>query len=250
MGRKHNQNALLIVEDDRAVGELLVQTFTEAGFEARLLGAGLEALRWAQANHPSAVLLDIGLPDMTGFDVCRELKADSQTARIPVIFVSGRESEIDRVVAFEIGASDYVQKPFSPRELVLRVRAILRRTTPSATESRLEVGPVVIDVSGYRVFVDGTRVELSPQEFRVLVALAGGNGRVLNRGELISTVWGEESEVQERTVDAHVKSLRAKLGEAGEVIETVRGIGYRVSRQPALVSQMSEALHQADTEPG
>jgi two-component system phosphate regulon response regulator PhoB len=247
MSTRPEHNNVIIIEDDVGIGEILQLTMEEAGFKARLATTGLEGLRLVQANRPSVVLLDIGLPDMTGFDVCRELKSESQTASIPIVFVSGRESEIDRVVAFEIGASDYVQKPFSPRELVLRLRAILRRVAPTITENHLELGPLSIDVAGFRAFVDGERIDLSPQEFRVLVALASGAGRVLARGELISTVWGEESEVQERTVDAHVKSLRAKLGVAAEVIETVRGIGYRVSRQPSLVSQLSEGLHQADT---
>lgn len=245
----HRGGRLLVVDDDPSVGELMLATFEDEGFIARLVTTGLAALQEAQAERPSLILLDIGLPDLSGFDVCRELKSSGQTASTPVVFVSGRESEIDRVVAFEIGAADYVLKPFSPRELVLRVRAILRRTAPVATEDFIEIGPLVVDVSGYRVFVDGEQVALSRQEFRLLAALAAGKGRVFSRAELIILVWGAETEVQERTVDAHVKALRAKLRAASEVIETVRGIGYRVSRS-SVVSQMSGTLHQPDTEPG
>ncbi|HWN82252.1 MAG TPA: winged helix-turn-helix domain-containing protein, partial [Candidatus Udaeobacter sp.] len=178
------------------------------------------------------IILDLMLPDMDGTEVLRVLKADDRTRQIPVIFLSARTEEVDRVVGFELGAEDYVGKPFSPRELMLRVRALLRRRGDGEETGALRAGGLAVDLTSHRVEVDGEAVELTATEFRLLAHLMRKPGRVLERDRLLDAVWGQEVYVTPRTVDTHVQRLRQKLGSAGRLIETVRGVGYRFSDEP------------------
>jgi two-component system phosphate regulon response regulator PhoB len=200
---------------------------------------GREALQLARMTpHPDLVLLDLMLPDLTGGDVCRQLKADAETRDIPVIMVTAKGEEIDRVVGFEVGADDYVVKPFSVRELLLRVRAVLRRTQtshPLSETDELVFGRLRIDRAGHRCWVDGNEITPTALEFKLLITLLERRGRVQTRDVLLADVWGIEADVTTRTVDTHVKRLRQKLGPAGQYIETLRGVGYRFVSQPAEV---------------
>jgi two-component system phosphate regulon response regulator PhoB len=182
------------------------------------------------------IILDLNLPDVSGSDVCRLLKSDPQTSAIPVLMLTARGAEADRIAGFELGADDYVAKPFSVREVVLRVDAVARRRGPvevtAAAPARvLRVGPIALDIDAHICRVDGKELPLTLQEFRLLAYLVQGKGRVRTRDELLADVWNTSPELETRTVDTHVKRLRDKLGDAGDMIETVRGLGYRI-RQP------------------
>jgi len=219
---------VLIVEDEPDLQAVLDYNLRREGLRTALAGRGTEALKLARREPPDLVLLDLMLPDISGTDVCRELKRDPATARAAVIMVTARGEEIDRIVGFELGADDYVVKPFSLRELVLRVRAVLRRGDPAPeTAERLHVGPITIDRAGHRVLVAGREVPVTALEFRILLLLIERRGRVQTRDRLLADAWSEDDDVSERAIDTHIKRLREKLGDAGEWIETVRGVGYR-----------------------
>lgn len=204
--------------------------FRKEGFQVRLARDGREALDLAtRAPHPDLVLLDLMLPLIPGTEVCRRLQADPRTASIPIVMVTARGEELDRVVGFEMGADDYVIKPFSTRELVLRVRAHLRRARPEpAASAPLCLGSLTIDPTAWRVQAEGVEIELTALEFRLLLAFATAPGRVRTREALIEAVWGARTALEERTVDTLVKRLRHKLGALGEHILTIRGVGYRL----------------------
>lgn len=220
---------ILIVEDEIDLVRTLEYNFKQAGFEVATATRGRDALRLAAQKTPDLVLLDLMLPDLQGSDVCRQLKADPKTRAVPVIMVTARSEEVDRVVGFELGADDYVVKPFSVRELILRARAVLRRgEQPSAPET-VRIGGVSIDAASHRVHVDAKEVVLTALEFRLLWTLATRRDRVQSRETLLNDVWGLHLNVETRTVDTHVKRLREKLGTAGALIETVRGVGYRMA---------------------
>jgi two-component system phosphate regulon response regulator PhoB len=176
------------------------------------------------------VLLDLMLPDVSGTEVCRQIKSDPRTKHVPVVMLTAKGEEVDRVVGFEIGADDYVTKPFSVRELVLRLRAVLRRASAGRPSERppASVGPIRVDVETHRAYVDGSEIQLTPLEFRLLTTLMSRLGRVQSREQLLEDVWEMSSEVETRTVDTHVKRLREKLGSGRDLLETVRGIGYRL----------------------
>jgi two-component system, OmpR family, phosphate regulon response regulator PhoB len=218
---------LLIVEDEPDLIRSLEFAFRGAGFEVQSTTRGRDALALIEARAPDLVLLDIMLPDIEGTEVCRQLKGDAKTSAIPVIMVTARADEIDRVVGFELGADDYVVKPFSVRELILRAKAVLRRKGPADAPATLAVGPLTIDTDAHRVWVEGKEVTLTAREFRLLFTIASRQGRVQTRDTLLSEVWGLSLHVETRTVDTHVKRLREKLGSAGALIQTVRGVGYR-----------------------
>ena len=207
------------------------------GYEVRLSSSGIEGLRQARESRPDMVLLDIMVPELNGWEVCRRLKQDTELRGIPVIMVTGRVEEGDKVLGFEVGADDYVTKPFSPRELLARVRAVMRRSRPAAaggTKTHLKAGQLEIDRPRFEVTMGGQRVELTPKEFEMLAALVGSPGRVFGREELLDLVWGQGGFVEPRTVDVHVARLRAKFtaqGLAAPGIETIRGVGYRF-REP------------------
>ena len=224
---------VLVVEDEPDVAELIRFNLHKEGYEVTVLGNGGDAIRHAREGQPDVVLLDIMVPQLNGWEVCRRLKQDPDTRRIPVIMVTGRVDEGDKVLGFELGADDYVTKPFSPRELVARVRAVTRRgrlTAGADKKRQVKAGDLEIDRERFEVRMKGRPVELTPKEFELLATLAGAPGRVFGREELLDLVWGHDGFVEPRTVDVHVARLRgkfiaAKLSEPG--VETVRGVGYR-----------------------
>ena len=220
--------SILIVEDEPDLQAVLEHNLRREGMRTATASRGSEALELARRQPPDLVLLDLMLPDLSGTDVCRELKRDPTTAHASVIVLTARGEEVDRVVAFELGADDYVVKPFSLRELLLRIRAVLRRRGRDETNAdRLAAGPIVIDRPGHRVLVDGRPVGITALEFRILLLLIERRGRVQTRERLLADAWREDEDVSERAIDTHIKRLREKLGDAAAWIETVRGVGYR-----------------------
>ncbi len=222
---------ILVVEDEADLAELVAFNLRQAGHAVTTAGNGSTALAEVRRQRPDLVILDIMLPDITGLEVCRRLRAEAGTARLPVIMLTAKGEEVDRVVGFEVGADDYVVKPFSPRELLLRAEAILRRANadPEETERQaIVIGDLTIDIPAHRVMVGGDDVNLTALEFRLLRDLATRIGRVQSRDALLERVWGYTPGIETRTVDTHVKRLREKLGRASRHIETVRGVGYRV----------------------
>ncbi len=223
---------VLIVEDEPDLQAVLDYNLRREGLRTAVASRGAEALELARREQPDLVLLDLMLPDISGTDVCRELKRHPSTARAAVVMLTAKGEEVDRIVGFELGADDYVVKPFSLRELILRVKAVLRRAEPAAeTAERIHVGPITVDRAGHRVLVEGLEVPVTALEFRLLLLLVERRGRVQTRDRLLTDVWSEEDDVSERAIDTHIKRLREKLGSAGAWIETVRGVGYRY-REP------------------
>lgn len=218
---------ILIVEDDRDIVDLLEFNLQEEGYETVAALDGAEALALARRQQPNLIILDIMLPLIDGFEVCKSLKADATCADIPIVILSARSQETDKVVGLELGADDYVTKPFSPRELIARIRAVLRRHRASTVNPRIEHGDLVIDSGKHRVTVGGESLSLTTTEFKLLEYMAQRPGIVLSRDKILDAVAGHDSIASDRTVDAHVKSLRRKLGSAKQLIETVRGVGYR-----------------------
>jgi two-component system phosphate regulon response regulator PhoB len=217
---------ILIIEDESDVADLLTLTLRKAGFKMSTASDGASGLQKARDDRPDFVILDLMLPKMSGLEVCRILKSDGATSPIPILMLTAKAEEIDRIVGLEFGADDYVTKPFSPREIVLRIQAILRRgETPSES---LTAGPISIDPGRHEVRVNGKHVHLTSLEFKLLRALIQRRGRVQGRDRLLNDVWGYESVIDTRTVDTHVRRLREKLGKGGDAIETVRGFGYRL----------------------
>jgi len=218
---------ILIVEDDRDITEMVEYNLTEEGYETVTAPDGRTGVELAGKRRPDLIILDIMLPVMDGFEVCRALKSDSLTADIPIIILSAKSQETDKVLGLELGADDYVTKPFSPRELIARMRAILRRRRSQRPAGNTKIGDIVIDGTKHKVTVRGEQITLTFTEFKLLEFLAQRPGVVLSRDRIIDAVAGDNAVVYDRTVDAHVKSLRRKLGPARDYIETVRGAGYR-----------------------
>jgi two-component system, OmpR family, response regulator len=219
-----SRGLVLVVEDERPIADLLRLYLSRDGFGVHVETDGSAGLVAARSLHPVAIVLDVGLPGMDGTEVCRRLRADGNWT--PVLFVTARDDEIDRVLGLELGADDYVTKPFSPREIVARVRSVLRRTSGRVPDDRpLSVGAVVLDPSRRRAIVDGAEVTLTTTEFDLLAHLLRRPGRVYPREQLLSEVWGYAAAAGTRTVDVHIAQLRAKLG-AASPIRTVRGVGY------------------------
>ena len=221
---------ILVVDDEPDIVALVAYNLVKAGFKVSTATNGADALRLAQQERPALIVLDLMLPGMSGLEVLEQLRGDESSRDIAVLLLTARRDEPDRIKGLSSGADDYLTKPFSPQELVLRVRNILRRMVQgqSGVPDVVRVGPILIDRSAHRVTVDGTEVDLTPTEFRLLVTLAERRGRVQPRGLLLETVWEAAPDIQTRTVDMHVQRLRTKLGAAGELIETVRGFGYRL----------------------
>jgi phosphate regulon transcriptional regulator PhoB len=224
-----NAASVLVVEDEPDIRNLVVLHLTREGYRCRTAASGADALREARAQPPDLIVLDLLLPGMDGLEVCRRLRADPGTAALPVIMLTAKADEVDRVVGLELGADDYIVKPFSPKELVARIRAVLRRTRPPATGRVLRVGALTLDASRHLVEVDGAALVLTPKEFDLLQALMEASGRVLTREYLLDHVWGytRAGEIESRTVDVHVRRLRAKLGDEGRRVATIKGVGYR-----------------------
>jgi two-component system phosphate regulon response regulator PhoB len=224
---------ILIIEDESDLRQVLDYHLRLAGHDVLQAEAGQEGLRLAKEQKPDLILLDLMLPDIAGTDVCRQLKDDNATRAVPVVMLTARGDEIDRVVGFELGADDYVTKPFSVRELMLRIRAVLRRTeSPVESEAVVSFGCLKVDRNAHRVWVGDEEVELTALEFRLLVVLYERKNRVQSRESLLDHVWSIDTRISTRTVDANVKRLREKLGQARHYIETVRGVGYRFADQP------------------
>jgi two-component system phosphate regulon response regulator PhoB len=220
---------ILIVEDEPDVVDLLTLQLRKAGgFTAVTAHDGAEGLKKARAESPALIVLDLMLPRMSGLEVCKILKTDISTRHIPIIMLTAKAEEVDRIVGLEFGADDYVTKPFSPREMLLRIKAILRRGQNDGVEESMTRGLITIDSARHRVLVGGKPVVLTAVEFKLLSMLMKRPGRVQARDRLLSEVWGYESAIDTRTVDTHVRRLREKLGKAASAIETVRGFGYRL----------------------
>ncbi len=224
---------ILVIEDESDIRQILDHNLRTAGHEVVSAGRGQDGLRLARQERPDLVLLDLMLPDISGTEVCRAIKDDVSMRATPIIMLTARGEEIDRVVGFELGADDYVTKPFSVRELVLRIRATLRRNEVRPPESSvIDFGTLRMDRDAHRVWVQGAEVELTALEFKLLVTLYDRRNRVQSRGALLDHVWGMDTKIATRTVDAHVKRLREKMGAARDYIETVRGVGYRFAETP------------------
>jgi len=219
---------ILVVDDEPDLLELVRFNLDRAGYQVDVAETGSRALESLQRSVPDLLVLDLMLPDLSGEEICRRVRADPALADLPVIMLTAKGEELDRVVGFELGADDYVTKPFSPRELVLRVKAVLRRRSdaPSAAAS-LERGPLQLDPERHRCSVQGQDVPLTAKEFQILESLMRRPGRVMTRERLLDEVWGTDIAVTTRTIDTHLKRLREKLGAASDLIETVRGVGYR-----------------------
>ena len=220
---------VLIVDDERDLAELIDFNLRAAGFSTRVVFTGESALQSAREQRADIVLLDLMLPDISGVEVCRQLRATASTREVLIVMLTAKGEEADRVRGFEVGADDYVTKPFSVRELILRLKAILRRGGPARPDAaRLTLGPLVLDVTSHRFHVEGREVPLTALEFRLLEYLLARVGRVQSRELLLAEVWGVSSPLETRTIDTHILRLRDKLGPARVYLETVRGVGYRL----------------------
>ena len=220
---------ILIIEDERDIADLVAFNLEQEGFRAVVAPDGVQGVKEAARIVPDLILLDLMLPGMHGNEVCKMLKKGGATAKIPVIMLTAKGEEIDKVVGFEMGADDFVVKPFSTRELLLRVKAVLRRSqADGAVSSIITVGPISIDTERHKVAINGLEVVFTSTEFKLLVSLAQRLGRVQSRELLLRDVWGYNYVEDTRTVDTHITRLRTKMGEAGEMIKTVRGFGYKM----------------------
>jgi two-component system phosphate regulon response regulator PhoB len=219
---------ILLVDDEPDLLELVRVNLDQVGYRVETAEDGREALAAIQRNPPDLIILDLMLPDVSGTEICRRVRADPRLCEIPIIMLTAKADEVDRVVGLELGADDYVTKPFSPRELTLRVRAILRRKTSGSSPTRsLSHGSLSIDPERHRCTVDDVEVPLTAKEFQLLRNLMERPGRVMTRDRLLEEVWGSDVVVTTRTIDTHMKRLREKLGSASDSIETIRGVGYR-----------------------
>jgi two-component system phosphate regulon response regulator PhoB len=225
-----NGKSVLLVEDEPDVLDLVAFHLGRAGYQVLRADRGAKAQEHLKRGRPDLVILDLMLPDMSGLEILQTMGEEGRLRTVPVIILSARASTEDRVLGLELGAVDYVPKPFSPRELVLRVRAVLARHASAEGERPLTLGGLVIDRTQHRVTVDGNEVLLTATEFRLLIFLAEHSGRVHDRDQLLDEVWGRDICIGPRTVDAHVANLRQKLGSAGEMVQTIRGFGYRFER--------------------
>jgi two-component system phosphate regulon response regulator PhoB len=225
---------ILLVDDEPDLRELLTFSLREAGFEVDAVSSGQAGLALAAKIRPAVIVLDLMLPDLSGTEVCRSLRADPVLADVGVLMLTGRGEEYDRIRGFEVGTDDYVVKPFSVREVVMRVRALARRTTlrravrPTGAAGKLRWKGLEVDPLRHRVFVEGAELQLRPLEFKLIHVLLEQPGRVFTRGQLLEEVWGISGEATSRTVDTHVRRLRERLGVHGEAVETVHGFGYRL----------------------
>ena len=225
---------ILVVEDEPDIRKTLEYNISREGHKVLTAGSIHDAEKILQSQSLSLVLLDLMLPDGSGLDFCRKLKTNSKTESIPVIILTAKDDEVDKVVGFELGADDYVTKPFSVRELLLRIKAVLKRgeVKKDIVEVERQFGDLKIDIESHEVYVDEMKIELTALEFKLLNQLVETRGRVQSRDQLLSEVWGYSAEVTTRTVDTHIKRLRNKLGSMGKYVQTIRGVGYKFSRIP------------------
>jgi two-component system phosphate regulon response regulator PhoB len=222
---------ILVVEDEPDIQELIRYHLDQAGFQVETASDGNAALHSLRRRRPSLLVLDLMLPDRSGTELCREIRSDPDLKELPIIMVTARSDEVDRLLGFELGADDYVAKPFSPRELVLRIRAVLRRASATPEDADipevLQHGELCLDTGRHRCDVGSKRIDLTAKEFQLLRMLMSRPGRVMSRERLLDEVWGPDVTVTLRTIDTHMKRLREKLGDAGALISTIRGVGYR-----------------------
>ena len=225
---------IYIIEDEPDIRETLVYNFQKENFEVNSSGKGLKGLEDIKVTKPDVLILDLMLPDISGLEICRKIKADDQLKNISIIMLTAKGDEVDRIVGFELGADDYVTKPFSVRELILRIKAVLKRgqKKEDVVEVGRQFGDLSIDIESHEVQVNNEQIDLTALEFRLLRQLVDRRGRVQSRDQLLSDVWGYSSEVTTRTVDTHIKRLREKLGPMGKYVQTIRGVGYKFSRSP------------------
>ena len=226
---------ILVIEDEPDIRKNLEYNLGREGFNASSVGTLDKAYKKIKSKKFDLILLDLMLPDGSGLELCKKIKSNSETEATPVVILTAKDDEVDRVVGFELGADDYVTKPFSVRELILRVKAILKRSdtkTKEVVEVERQFGDLKIDVDSHEVHVDSKLIELTALEFRLLKELVDKRGRVQSRDQLLSEVWGYSAEVTTRTVDTHIKRLREKLGSMGKYVQTIRGVGYKFSRTP------------------
>ena len=225
---------ILVIEDEPDIQKNLEYNITREGFKVLTASSISDAQIIIKSKEVSLMILDLMLPDGSGLDLCRSIKSDPLTESIPIIILTAKDDEVDRVVGFELGADDYVTKPFSVRELILRVKAVLKRgqTKKEMVEVERQFGDLKIDINSHEVFVDNIQINLTALEFKLLNKLVETRGRVQSRDQLLEDVWGYSAEVTTRTVDTHIKRLRNKLGSMGKYVQTIRGVGYKFSRQP------------------
>ena len=225
---------ILLIEDEPDIRKTLEYNLSREGYGVISTSSLAEGRNSLESNSFSLILLDLMLPDGSGLDLCREIKSDKIFSSIPIIILTAKDDEVDKVVGFELGADDYVTKPFSVRELILRVKAVLKRANVKSEnlEVKRQFGDLVIDIDSHEVFVNNDLVMLTALEFKLLCQLVDRRGRVQSRDQLLSDVWGYSAEVTTRTVDTHIKRLREKLGTMGKYVQTIRGVGYKFSRIP------------------
>ena len=228
LSRRRVKQKILVVDDEPEAAELVEFNLKGAGYDVATAGDGAEALNKARRIQPSLVILDVMMPEIDGMEVCKLLRRDPATSTIPIIMLTAKASEVDRVLGLELGADDYVVKPFSPRELVLRVKKILERgKTPETAKEKIICGDLTIDIPRHAVLWKGKEIDLTATEFKLLCTLAQRRGRVQSRDALLRDVWGYESMIDTRTVDTHMRRLREKIGAASKYLDTIRGVGYR-----------------------
>ena len=232
---------VLVIEDDVSIQEVLRYSLVQAGFDVQLAGSAEEAQKLVSHILPDVVLVDLMLPGMSGSAFAKQLRQNPRTRDLPMIMVTARADESDRVAGLELGADDYLPKPFSPRELVARIRAVLRRRAPQHSGENIELGRLSLDPLAHTVTLDGRQLDIGPTEYKLLHYLMTHTGRVFGRQQLLNAVWGDHRFIEERTVDVYVRRLRACLGDDGEeLVETVRGVGYKMSA-PSHSSQSQHA---------
>ena len=225
---------ILIIEDEPDIRKTLEYNISREGYNVVSASSLVEAKSQIESDSFSLILLDLMLPDGSGLDLCREIKSDKEKSSIPIIILTAKDDEVDKVVGFELGADDYVTKPFSVRELILRMKAVLKRGEKKSdnVEVQRQFGQLSIDTESHEVFVDNNEITLTALEFKLLCQLVDRRGRVQSRDQLLSDVWGYSAEVTTRTVDTHIKRLREKLGSMGKYVQTIRGVGYKFTRTP------------------
>lgn len=231
---KKTYERILVVEDDKNISKLVKYNLEKAGFHCQVVITGEDVFSVLDREDVDLVVLDVMLPKMSGFDVCKEIRQEAKFASIPIIMLTARGEEVDRVVGFELGADDYLVKPFSPRELVLRIKAILKRRMPidlSDSKKIITIKKLTVDIPRHQVTLSGKEIKLTSMEFKLLVTLITRRGRLQSRDQLLADVWDIDADVTTRTVDTHIKRLRQKLGRLGKMIETVRGYGYKFSEE-------------------
>ncbi len=233
--------SVLVIEDDVSIQEVLRYSLVQAGFHVQIAGSAEEAQSFISRVLPDVVLVDLMLPGISGSAFARQLRQNARTRELPLIMVTARADESDRIAGLELGADDYLPKPFSPRELVARIRAVLRRRAPQHSGESIELGRLSLDPMAHTVTLDGRQLDIGPTEYKLLHYLMTHTGRVFGRQQLLNAVWGDHRFIEERTVDVYVRRLRACLGDDGEeLVETVRGVGYKMSAPASPRSEQSQ----------